>query len=68
MSSTDSLDDVRVVSRADGARLCGLSADTWHRLEERGQTPPLTRLSERRVGYRLTDLRHWLDARREAVR
>jgi predicted DNA-binding transcriptional regulator AlpA len=68
MSSIDHLDSVRVVSRAEGARLCGLSADTWCRMEERGETPPLTRLSERRVGYRLTDLRQWLDARREAGR
>jgi predicted DNA-binding transcriptional regulator AlpA len=67
MSADHLVEDLRIVSRAEAWRLCSLSPDTWHRLEERGQTPPLTRLSERRVGYRLTDLRHWLDARRESA-
>ena len=65
MSATDILDLYQVIGRAEGARLCGLSMDTWHRMEARGETPPITRLSERRVGYRLQDLREWLDARRE---
>jgi predicted DNA-binding transcriptional regulator AlpA len=62
------LEHLRVISRAEAWRLCGLSPDTWHRLEARGETPPITRLSERRLGYRLTDLQQWLDARREAGR
>jgi predicted DNA-binding transcriptional regulator AlpA len=33
-------------------------------MRERGETPPITRISERRVGYRLIDLEAWLDARR----
>jgi predicted DNA-binding transcriptional regulator AlpA len=63
--STDHLDTVRVVTRAEAQRICSLSPDTWERLERRGETPPITRLSERRIGYRVVDLREWLDARRE---
>ena len=63
--SADHLESVRVVSRSEAWRVCSLSPDTWERLERLGKTPPITRLSERRVGYRLTDLQKWLDARRE---
>jgi hypothetical protein len=30
----------------------------------RGDLPPVTRLSERRIGYRIIDIATWLDARR----
>lgn len=63
--STDHLDAIRVVTRAEAQRACSLSPDTWDRMERRGETPPITRLSERRIGYRVVDLREWLDARRE---
>jgi hypothetical protein len=33
-------------------------------MEARGETPPKTRLSANRTGYRLIDLKTWLDARR----
>ncbi len=61
----DPLDSIRVVTKPEAQRVCGLSPDTWDRMERRGETPPITRLSERRIGYRLVDLRAWLDARRE---
>jgi predicted DNA-binding transcriptional regulator AlpA len=58
------LDAVRVVDEPTAAQLCGVSLRTWDRMRARGETPPFTKLSERRIGYRLTDIKDWLDARR----
>jgi hypothetical protein len=33
-------------------------------MRARGEAPPITKLSERRIGYRVIDLKEWLDARR----
>jgi predicted DNA-binding transcriptional regulator AlpA len=58
------LDAVRVVDEPTAAQLCGVSLRTWDRMRARGETPPITKLSERRIGYRILDLMQWLDARR----
>jgi hypothetical protein len=58
-------DLVRVVDEPTAVRLVGLSRDTWTLMRRRGETPPITRLSEKRIGYRIVDLKDWLDARRE---
>jgi predicted DNA-binding transcriptional regulator AlpA len=60
----DAFESVRVVDEQTAARLSGVSPRTWDRLRARGETPPITRISERRIGYRLVDLKAWLDARR----
>jgi hypothetical protein len=60
----DVLDSVRVVGKADAIKLTNVSPRTWDRMEAAGETPPKTRISERRIGYRISDLRVWLDARR----
>jgi len=65
--SVDYLESVRVVSRTEAQRACNLSPDTWDRMERRGETPPVTRLSERRIGYRVVDLQKWLDGRRQLM-
>jgi predicted DNA-binding transcriptional regulator AlpA len=57
-------DSVRVIDRAQAIEAVGLSWNTWERMEERGETPPVTKLSKRRIGYRVVDLQKWLDARR----
>jgi len=57
-------ESVRVVDRSTAISNAGLSPRTWDRLEARGETPPKTRLSANRTGYRLIDLKTWLDARR----
>jgi predicted DNA-binding transcriptional regulator AlpA len=57
-------ESVRVVDRPTAWRLANLSRSTWERLEARGEAPPKTRLSANRTGYRLSDLKAWLDARR----
>jgi predicted DNA-binding transcriptional regulator AlpA len=64
---TVSEDDIRVLSTPQTIRLLNLSRRTWDRLIAVGDTPVKTRVSERRVGYRLIDIRAWLDARREVA-
>ncbi len=59
------LDSVRVLNRTETLKVLGLSDRTWDRLEERGEGPPKTRISKGRIGYRVSDLREWLDRRRE---
>ena len=61
---SDAFDLVRVVDEQTAIMLTGVSPRTWDRLRARGEAPPATRLSERRIGYRIVDLKNWLDARR----
>jgi predicted DNA-binding transcriptional regulator AlpA len=63
----DGLDAIRVLNRSVTIRMVGLSDRTWDRLEAKGETPPKTRISEGRIGYRVCDLAAWSDARREAT-
>jgi predicted DNA-binding transcriptional regulator AlpA len=67
MSAADDLESVRVLTKREAQKVTGLSEDTWFRMERIGDTPPITRLSDRRVGYRVIDLRNWLDSRRERM-
>jgi predicted DNA-binding transcriptional regulator AlpA len=60
----DNFDSVRVLTKPETLKMLGLSGPTWHRLEQRGQTPPKTDLSPNRIGYRVIDIMNWLDARR----
>ena len=60
----DDFDSVRVVDKQTAIRLLGLTTSTFNRMRARGETPPHTQLSERRIGYRIFDIRKWLDARR----
>ncbi len=62
---SDGLESVRVLDKRTVLQIVGLSEDTFDRLEQRGEAPPITRLSERRKGYRLVDVKEWLDARRQ---
>ena len=64
MPAQDDLDCVRVVSEPAAMNLLGLSFRTWKRLAERGDLPPKFQLSPNRTGYRVADLKAWLDARR----
>ena len=57
-------DSVRVVDEPTAIEIVGVSPRTWDRMIARGEAPPKTRLSERRIGYRIADLKAWLDARR----
>jgi predicted DNA-binding transcriptional regulator AlpA len=59
-------DLVRVLSEPEAVEALGLSRRTWDRLKSLGDVPTKTRLSEGRIGYRVSDLAAGLDARREA--
>ena len=61
---SDAFDLVRVVDEQTAIMLTGVSPRTWDRLRARGEALPATKLSERRIGYRIIDLKNWLDARR----
>jgi predicted DNA-binding transcriptional regulator AlpA len=61
---SDPFESVRVVDEHTAANLAGVSLRTWDRLRARGDVPPITQISPNRIGYRLVDLRAWLDARR----
>jgi predicted DNA-binding transcriptional regulator AlpA len=60
-------DDLRVVPLPLAIKIVGISGRTWERMEARGETPPKTQLSPHRIGYRVSDLKEWLDARRAAA-
>jgi hypothetical protein len=61
---SDPFESVRIVDEPTAIGLLDISKDTWKRMRDRGEGPPVTKISERRIGYRLIDLRRWLDARR----
>jgi predicted DNA-binding transcriptional regulator AlpA len=63
---TDDLDAVRVLTRSETLRVLGVSDRTFDRIEYAGDGPPKTRLSTGRIGYRVSDLKAWLDHRRES--
>ena len=56
--------DLKVFSKRETWLLLGLSEDTFRRLEEAGEAPDKTQLSDRRVGYTGRAIRAWQDARR----
>jgi predicted DNA-binding transcriptional regulator AlpA len=64
---SEELESIRVLTRSQTLKVVGLSDRTWDRLEARGETPPKTRISECRIGYRLIDIKSWLDRRREVA-
>jgi predicted DNA-binding transcriptional regulator AlpA len=61
----DDLDSVRVLTRPEAVKALGVSIRTWERLEAAGDAPPKVRLSQGRIGYRLSDIQNWLDRRCE---
>lgn len=58
-------DLVRVVDEPTAIMLIGVSPRTWDGMRARGDIPPITKLSYRRIGFRIVDLKTWLDARRQ---
>ena len=64
MQSEEQHASVRVVDQPTALMLLNLSLSTWERMRKRGETPPITQISDRRIGYRISDLEKWLDSRR----
>jgi predicted DNA-binding transcriptional regulator AlpA len=60
------LPEFAVVGREQAAVLLGVSLETLKRMEARGQGPKRVKVSQKRVGYRLSDLRTWIEARTAA--
>lgn len=52
--------DDAVISKKEAAKLIGVSIDTLDRMDVRKDGPARIRLSDRRVGYRMRELRAWL--------
>ena len=64
---SEEFDAIRVVSEPELRRMLGLSEKTFERMRLRGDAPPKPQLSERRVGYRVSDIKQWLDGRRQPL-
>ena len=59
----DDLDTIRVLTRLETIK--DARSIRPDRLEALGDVPLKTRLSQGRVGYRVADIKVWLDGRRE---
>jgi predicted DNA-binding transcriptional regulator AlpA len=57
------LPDYAVVSREHAAALLSVSVDTLKRLARRGEGPRRIRIGPKLIGYRLADLRAWIEQR-----
>jgi len=53
----------RIVSKKELRQMVPFTPQHILRLEKQGRFPKRIRLGERRVGWRLTDIEAWLDAR-----
>jgi predicted DNA-binding transcriptional regulator AlpA len=54
---------MHIIRAADLAHITGLSRTTIWRLERRGQFPQRIRLSRNTVGWRLEEIRDWIESR-----
>jgi predicted DNA-binding transcriptional regulator AlpA len=59
----DGLD--RVVSEAQCALILGISKDSLRRAFRAGRSPARVKVSDKRIGYRLSDVYRYLDDRTE---
>jgi predicted DNA-binding transcriptional regulator AlpA len=60
----EGLNAIRILSETELRQMLGISERTFDRMRYRGDVPPKTQISERRVGYRLRDVEQWLDRRK----
>jgi predicted DNA-binding transcriptional regulator AlpA len=58
--------DDQVLSILDWCKLNSFSESTGRRLIQEGKSPPVIRLSERRLGIRAADNREWQESRTKA--
>ena len=63
-TSVDKYADLRVVGIRVAAEITDLAPATLSRMRSEGSGPQVTQLSPGRYGYRLADLRAWLESRR----
>ena len=55
----------RIVSEREVASWLGVGATTLWRWRTRGHGPAFVRLSERRIGYRTSEIQRWLTSREQ---
>jgi len=67
MANRDALDELRVIDKKTLRDLVPYSAAQIWRLEKAGKFPARIALGPNRVGYRLSDIRAWLNSRPAAV-
>jgi predicted DNA-binding transcriptional regulator AlpA len=60
------IESVRVLKRNELLVALDMDKSTLDRMEARGEGPPKTQLSPKRVGYRIADIARWLDGRRKS--
>jgi predicted DNA-binding transcriptional regulator AlpA len=63
MDFSDLPDDIRVIADGKMPATLDISPSTWLKLKNLGDTPPKATISEGRFGYRVSDIKKWLDAR-----
>ena len=64
-SKDSGIDSLRVIPDKEMPGLLNISLATWERSKKAGDRPMVTQLSARRIGYRVSDIKAWLDRRRE---
>lgn len=57
----------RIVTTQEAAAFCGFSVSHWRALWYSGRAPRPIKLSERKNGWRLSDLRAWIDSKSTAA-
>lgn len=59
--------DDQVITKGEAAEMIGVSTDTLDRMHQRGEGPPRVKLSDRRVGFRMRELRAWIAKKTEVA-
>ena len=67
MASHDDLKRAMVVSESEAAHRLSLSPSSLRRMREAGEGPRAVWLSERRLGYLVSELEEWLETRPAAL-
>lgn len=53
----------RIIREPERRHIAGLSRAQWYRLEQEGRAPKRIPITERCVGWRLSDLERWVQLR-----
>ena len=56
----------QMLTTQEAAAFCGFSVSHWRQMFRTGQAPPPIRLSERKLVWRLNDLRAWIASKAAA--